>query len=107
MKKLPQFLDYFLQDCLWWDCDFSLRSMFWAYWIYKNLKIFAIYAYDELYFKVWKNNIKDYEKYNSKQFWYEKNWKIVYLPYYTLPEEILENREKLNIWIEKSTEVKK
>ncbi len=105
-KKIPQFLEYFLEDCLNWNSEFTIKSMFSGYWIYKNKKIFAIYAMWELYFKVGENNIGDYKKYNSKIFEYKKKWKIATIWYYTLAEEILEQREKLDIWIEKSLEVK-
>ncbi len=105
MKKTPQFLEYFLQDCLNWDPQFTKKSMFWWYWIYKNKKIFALYVYDEIYFKVWENNIDNYKKYWSSVFEYNKSGKKMILSYYTIPEEILENREQLNIWIERSLDV--
>jgi DNA transformation protein len=107
MKPLPEFINYFLFDCLWWDDSFSTKAMFSGYWIYKNQKIFAIYWMWELYFKVWKNNLDDYIKYNSRKFEYRKKWKLTWISYYTLPEDILEDRNKLDKWIEKSLEVKK
>ncbi len=105
MKKIPEFLIYFLEDCLLWESSFSIKSMFSGYWIYKYWKIFAIYRMGELYFKVWKNNIEDYQKANSKIFEYQRKWKPAYISYYTLPEEILENKDELDIWINKSLEV--
>lgn len=104
-KKIPQFLSYFLEDCLNWNSSFSVKSMFGWYWIYKDWKIFALYAFDEIYFKVWENNIYDYKNHNSRVFEYDKKWKIFTMSYYTLPEEILEHFDELELWIEKSLEV--
>lgn len=105
MRKIPEFLNYFIEDCLDWDSSYTIKAMFSWYWIYKYSKIFAIYAMWELYFKVWENNIEDFKKYNSKRFEYQKKWKLSYISYYTLPEEILENRNELENWINNSLKV--
>ena len=75
MKEIPQFIEYFLYDCLWWNLDYSIKLMFSGCWIYKNWKIFAIYWMWELYFKVWKNNLQDYLDKNSRKFEYLRKWK--------------------------------
>lgn len=100
--KLPWLLEYFLEDCLDGDRVYSVKKMFWGYSIYKQGKIFAIYAFDQIYFKTNVENIADFTQYKAKQFSYEKQWKIQTIRYYTLPEEIMENRNKLVLWIEKS-----
>lgn len=105
-KKIPEYLNYLLEDCLKWDKQFTKKAMFSWYAIYKNKRVFCLYLDDVIYFKVWENNIGDYKKYNSKAFTFpKKDWKIWMLSYYELPEEFLENREELDIWIEKSLEV--
>jgi|SaaInlStandDraft_5_1057022.scaffolds.fasta_scaffold22111_3 DNA transformation protein len=105
-KKIPEFLNYFLMDCLEWDNSFSKKAMFSWYAIYKNKKVFCLYLNDVIYFKVWENNMEDYKKCNSRAFSYpKKDWKIGVLSYYELPENILENREELNKWIGKSLSV--
>ena len=105
-KKTPEYLSYFLQDCLGWDKQFTKKAMFSWYAIYKNEKVFCLYLNDIIYFKVWENNTDLYKKYHSKPFTFsKKDWKIWMLSYYELPEEILENREELDYWIEKSLEV--
>jgi len=106
MKNIPEFVKYFLYDCLWWNPDFSIKRMFSWCGIYKNWKIFAIYWMWELYFKVGKNNLQDYLDKKSQKFEYMRKWKIASISYYLLPEDILENREELNIWIGKSLNVK-
>jgi len=106
-KQKPELLNYFLEDCLWWDRQFSVKSMFWWYGIYKNLKIFSIFTSDTIYFKVDENNIEQLKLHGSEPFSYEKkNWKVELSSYWELPEEVLEDREELNIWIERSLSVK-
>lgn len=105
-KKVPEYLNYFLYDCLDWDKRYSTKSMFWWYAIYKDAKVFSIFVDDIIFFKVWDNNWNDYEKYNSKPFTYTKKSGIVWvMSYYELPEDILENRDELEVWIEKSLQV--
>jgi len=106
-KKIPEYLNYFLEDCLNQDSNFSVKSMFWWYAIYKNWKIFSIFIDDIIYFKAWENNIDDYKKLKSKPFTYKKkNWDISVMSYWEIPETILEDKEQLDIWIEKSLQVK-
>ena len=78
--------------------------MFWWYGIYKHGKIFALYVWPwEIYFKVDKNNKQDYIDAGSEAFTYKKKWGTIWeMCYYLLPEEILENREELEKWLEKS-----
>ncbi len=101
-KPLPEYLQYFLSDCLQWDKAYSVKSMFWGYGIYKHEKIFAIYAWDTIYMKVWPQNAGDYTPQNSRQFVYQKKWKDCLLSYWQLPEEVLEDTHTLEQWIEKS-----
>ena len=106
-KKIPEYLNYFLEDCLQWDKQFSIKFLFWGYAIYKNKKIFSLFINEVIYFKVWENNIWDYKEKKSKAFSYKKkNWVVWVMSYYELPEEILENMEELDSWINKSLEVK-
>lgn len=108
-KKLPEYLVYFLQDCLQDNPDITYKSMFGWYGIYKHGKIFAIYFWVwEIYFKVDENNKQDYIDEGSEPFQYTKKWGTVWIMcYYQIPEEILENREELELWLEKSLLVEK
>ncbi len=106
-KKIPEYLNYFLEDCLGWERSFTKKNMFGGYAIYKHGKVFCLFLRDALYFKVDDNNRGDYEQRNSKPFEYDKkNGTVWVMSYYELPEEILENREELDLWIEKSLAVK-
>ncbi len=105
-KKLPEYLYYFLEDCLGWDPRYTYKNMFWWYAIYKDKKVFSLFIDDVIYFKVGDNNKSDFEKYKSKPFTYYKKTGVVWvMSYYELPEEILEDRIELEKWIQKSLEV--
>jgi len=85
--------------------DFTSRSMFGGYGIYKNKVIFAIIADDELYFKVDHSNQQQYIDHYSKPFVYEKNGKSYSMSYWKLPVEILEDENQLPIWIDQSYQI--
>ena len=104
MKQIPSLLEYFLRDCLDNDKSYHIKQMFGGYGIYKDAKIFALYAFEEIYFKTSDKNSQDFIKKWAKIFSYEKKWKIQTIRYYTLPQEIMEDREALHIWIKKSLE---
>ena len=106
-KKIPEYLVYFLQDCLQNDPFITYKSMFWWYGIYKHGKIFALYVWPgEIYFKVDENNKQDYIDAWSEAFQYAKKWWVIWvMSYYLIPEEILENREELEQRLEKSLSV--
>jgi TfoX/Sxy family transcriptional regulator of competence genes len=107
-KPLPEYLVYFLSDCLWDDPAYTAKLMFWGYSIYKYGQIFAIYIWDSFYMKVGENNIEDYRDTGSKQFEFvQKDGSISRMAYWQLSEEVLENREKLLEWVDKSLAVKK
>ncbi|QFR38918.1 hypothetical protein A9Q91_01650 [Candidatus Gracilibacteria bacterium 28_42_T64] len=105
-KKLPGILEYFIHDQLEDDPSFSYRSMFGGYGIYRYGKIFSILLGNQLYFKVGENNRQDYLDYGSEAFKYKKKTGVVgVMSYYELPEDVMENRELLFEWIEKSLSV--
>lgn len=104
-KQPPEILKYFIEDLLSWFPWFSYKSMFGSYSIYRFWKMFAILYDEEFYFKAWENNLDDYLEYNSKQFTYLKKWEIAKLNFYKIPEFLLENREELLLWIDKSLKV--
>ena len=80
--------------------------MFWWYWIYRYGKIFAILIWNQFYFKVWEINKQDFIDHWSEPFSYQKKTgEIGIMTYYELPEEIMENREELFLWIDKSLSI--
>lgn len=102
-KPIPEMLAYFLSDCLGGNTSFSTKPMMGGYCIYKSGKIFAIYAFDMIYFKTHKKNIDDFIKADAKQFEFEKkDGKIAKMNYHILPEHIFEDKDLLNMWIDKA-----
>ena len=71
-KPLPEYLLYFLSDCLGGSPDYSTKNMFGGYAIYYKEKIFALYLMDSLYFKVGKQNKQDFIEAKAQQFTYQK-----------------------------------
>lgn len=106
MKKMSAFLSYVLQDLLGDLEGISHRAMFGGVSLYQHGIIFGIVIEDTLYFKVNQNNRPQYEALGSTPFTYvsPKN-KIVTMPYWTVPEEILEDPDTLKEWVTASIAV--
>lgn len=104
-KEKTEILKYFLEDLLQWEIWYRAKSMFSGWGIYRFEKIFAILVDEEFYFKTWENNIKDYLDIWAKPFTYKVKWKTQKISYYKIPENILEDRSELKLWIKKSLEV--
>jgi DNA transformation protein and related proteins len=96
------FHDYLMSD-VFKDIDgITSRRMFGGYGFYKDGIFFAILYTDQLHFKVGESNIKDFKKYNSRPLKYKKKDKEVTLSFWEVPPEILEDREAISKWIDKS-----
>ncbi len=105
MKKDQSFHDYVVHDLLGKMPDITSRAMFGGWGIYKDGFIFAIIADGELYFKVGDNNRADFERAGSHPFVYTGgNHKPITMSYWLLPEEIMEDEEKLYEWALRSVE---
>lgn len=82
----------------------TCKPLFGGFGFYKNDIIFACIADGILYFKTDDSNRPHYEAMGCQPFVYtHKNTKkVTAMPYFELPESILENPEQLNIWIDAS-----
>lgn len=106
MAKQPSYVAYILEEALIDVPGLSARPMFGAYGMYKDGIFFAIIEDDELFFKVNDETVHEYIKRNSKQFTYGlKNGEISKMNYWKVPDEILEDREEIVSWIERSVQV--
>lgn len=102
-KKDDSFRDFVMDDLFSGMPGIISRSMFGGFGIYKGGAIFAIIADGVLYFKANDKNRADYESYGSRPFIYTMpNKKTMEMSYFELPEEIMENKEELKMWIQKS-----
>lgn len=79
------------------------KAMFGGYGVYNDGVIFAIIADDQLYFKVDDSNKAKYEHYDSEPFIYTMpNGTSMAMSYWLLPEEVAQDPEQLEQWVETS-----
>lgn len=105
MPKDSSFHEYVMADLFKDISGITSRSMFGGYGYYKDGLIFAIIADGELYFKVDDGNRADYEQAGSHPFVYEMgNHKSTTMSYWLLPEDVMEDKDKLRQWIDKAVE---
>lgn len=87
----------------------NIRSkfMFGGYGIYLNDVIIGLIANNILYFKVNDSNKAQYQEYDSEPFTYEAKGKTAIMSYWRVPEEVLEDSELLEIWVQQSYDISK
>ena len=79
------------------------RAMFGGYGIYKNGVIFALIAYEKLYFKSDETVENTFKSAGGTQFEYSKgNHKFTKMRYWTIPQEDMDDPNKVSTWVEKS-----
>lgn len=105
MAKSTGFADYVVHD-LMADIDgVTAKRMFGGRGVYKDGVMFAIISDDVLYFKVSDKMIDDFKKYDSKPFTYmRKGKKIALKSYWRLPDEIMEDKLKLEQCVLQATQ---
>ena len=104
MKTTP-FVDYLLNDAFSVLDDVNVKRMFGGYGFYLDGRIFGFTLNDDtLVFKADSTSKSKFEKLGGKQFIYfgHKNKGPVAMPYWSVPEEIIENPTKLAEWARES-----
>jgi DNA transformation protein len=76
----------------------SARRMFGGWGIYKDGVMFALVAYDQLYFKVDDGNRRAYEEAGLPYFIYTDKGKPIRMPYREAPSEGFDDPEVLCAW---------
>lgn len=100
------FIDYVTQDLLSNFKGVSARAMFGGYGLYRDGVIFGIIVDDTVYFKADETNRAEYEKRGSEAFTYAaKGGKKVAMSYWEVPAEILDDREAIAEWAERSWKI--
>lgn len=108
MSKSKEFHQYLMSDVFQGIEGLSAKPMFGGYGYYMFGVIFAILDQDQIYFKVGEGNIEEFKKMGSKPFRYKMpNGKEISMSYWELPADILEDKDKLIVWIERSVEESK
>ena len=101
-KPIESFHEYVVGDVLGHIDGITSKRMFGGYSLYLDGVIFALITSDgELRFKANAQTKDKYEKLGGKQFIYtgHKNRKPTGMPYWQVPEEIMEDRERIEEWI--------
>jgi DNA transformation protein len=97
MGKISEFAS-FVVECLQPLGPVSARRMFGGYGIYLHGTMFALIAYDQLYFKVDDGNRQAYEEPGLSHFTYSDGGKPIRMPYCEAPGEGFEDPEILCAW---------
>lgn len=100
-------IDYLREEIFRDISGLSYRPMFGGVCIYKDRIACAMLAEDVLYFKVGDNNRADYESAGSKPFSYTARGKTYNMSYWEVPQEVLDDSDKLKAWLKKSQAAKK
>ena len=97
-------LEYIL-DLLHDEQGISYKRMFGGYALLKNELAVALILRSEVFMKVDESNIDDYKLASSKPFTYYKNGKEVSLSNWSIPGEVLEDKDVFVDWFFKSYQV--
>lgn len=97
-------LEYIL-DLLHDEEGVSYKKMFGGYALLKNELAVALILRSEVFMKVDESNIDDYKLASSKPFTYYKNGKEVSLSNWSIPGEVLEDKDVFINWFFKSYQV--
>lgn len=99
--KLTPYVEYLLNDAFSLLDNVTVKNMFGGYGFYLDGKIFGFTLDDDtLVFKANEDMKDKFEKRGSKQFIYEghKNKGPVAMPYWSVPEGVIEDRSELANW---------
>ena len=97
-------LEYIL-DLLHDEEGVSYKKMFGGYALLKNKLAVALILRSEVFMKVDESNIDDYKLASSKPFTYYKNGKEVSLSNWSIPGEVVEDKNVFIDWFFKSYQV--
>ena len=103
MAVSDEYLTYVLDQLACVGCVES-RRMFGGVGIYSSGLFFALIADDVLYFKVDDSNRSDYEAAGMEPFRPFADKPNV-MSYYEVPIEVLENKDRLEEWVQKALKV--
>ena len=102
MPVSDEFIDYVIDQLAAW-ADVSVRKMFGGAGLYCDGVMFGLIADDITYLKVDDSNRQDFERAGSCPFNpYPDIDKSKVMSYYEIPVDILEDRDQLAVWAERS-----
>jgi DNA transformation protein and related proteins len=80
----------------------TARGMFGGYGLYSEGVMFALIAYDQLYFKVDEGNRQDYVEAGTSPFVYARQGKEYAMSYYQLPPSVYDDLASLAEWVDRA-----
>lgn len=101
------FSEYILLDIFGDIPGITSKQMFGGRGFYKDGVFFAVVYLEQLYFKVDAQNKADFENIESEQFFYTREGKEIKLSFWSLPEHILEDEDRLFDYVESAVEAGK
>jgi len=102
MPVSDEFIDYVIDQLATW-ADVSIRKMFGGAGLYCDGIMFGLIADDIAYLKVDDSNLEDFVKAGSSPFNpFPDKAKTTVMSYYEVPADILENKDLLDKWAERS-----
>jgi len=105
MAVSAEFLNFVLDQLSLWG-GVSARRMFGGAGLYREGKMFGLLADDVAYLKVDDSNRERFINAGSAPFIpFPDRVKATAMPYYSVPAEVLENREELCQWARRSLEI--
>lgn len=106
-NKDTSFHDYVVHDLLGAVPGVASRAMFGGWGIYKDGVIFAIIVDGNLFFKAEGAHRVFFEAQGSRQFTYTTRTRPtpVAMPYWLVPENVLEDRELFDEWVAHTLEI--
>ncbi len=102
MAVSDEFVEYVVEQLSGWG-EVSVRRMFGGAGLYRGAVMFGLIADDVAYLKVDDSNRDDFEAAGSSPFTpFAEKGKTMAMPYYEIPADILEDREELAQWANRS-----
>lgn len=105
MSSSKDYAQYVTEDLMSGIDGISARAMFGGFGMYKDGVIFGIIVENQLYFKVDETTVEKYKDAGSKPFEYEMKGKKSSMPYWLVPEPILDDAEELRMWVGEAEEI--
>jgi DNA transformation protein len=84
--------------------EFETKRMFGGLALLRQGSAFAKIKHDKVWLKVDESNLADFQRHGMNQYTYGKD-NSRKLNYYETPIEIVEDRDKLKDWVQKSIEI--
>lgn len=101
MPRNSEFVDFVVEQMTPVGAP-RVRRMFGGYGLYDGEAMFALIAYDRLYFKADDVSRPDFEAEGLNPFVYEMRGRAVSMSYYEAPPEVFEDSGEMHKWMHKA-----